>query len=147
MAGGSIASAKAGLIELTEALQPADRFSYSRFGSTCQHDLRRLVSHTPTNVDILRVLIDKTGAYLGGTEMRRALQSLFDDVPVAEARGPVDVLLITDGQVEDRSAIVDAARASGHRIFVIGVGSSPNAHLLRETAEATCQRRSKSDPL
>jgi hypothetical protein len=47
------------------------------------------------------------------------------------------VLLITDGEVWDISAIVERAKHSGHRIFAIGVGSSPGESLLRQLAEET----------
>jgi Ca-activated chloride channel family protein len=48
---------------------------------------------------------------------------------------PINVLLITDGEVWDIENIIQTARESNHRIFAIGVGSSPADSLLREIAE------------
>jgi Ca-activated chloride channel family protein len=40
-------------------------------------------------------------------------------------------------QVWDISATVESAKSSGHRIFAIGVGSTPVDPLLRQLAEQT----------
>lgn len=48
-----------------------------------------------------------------------------------------DVLLITDGEVWDTDALVNQTRATGHRVFAIGVGSTPAEGVLRALAEAT----------
>jgi Ca-activated chloride channel family protein len=46
-------------------------------------------------------------------------------------------LLITDGEVWDIEKVIKLAQKSGHRIFAIGVGSSPADSLLRQLAEDT----------
>jgi hypothetical protein len=48
-----------------------------------------------------------------------------------------DVLLLTDGQIWQAQPMIDAAQRSGHRVFAIGVGSSPAEGVLRSLAEAT----------
>jgi hypothetical protein len=47
------------------------------------------------------------------------------------------VLLVTDGEIWQAQEMIAAARASGHRVFAIGVGSSPAEGVLRSLAEAT----------
>lgn len=47
------------------------------------------------------------------------------------------MLLITDGEVWDTQRMIASAQSSGHRVFVIGVGSSPAEAVLRHLAEAT----------
>jgi hypothetical protein len=78
--------------------------------------------------------ITKTKADLGGTELQAALKNTFEIVANASER-PVNVLLITDGEVWDIENTIQSARESNHRIFAIGVGSSPAESLLREIAE------------
>jgi len=51
--------------------------------------------------------------------------------------GGADVLLITDGEIWQAREMIAAARASGHRVFAIGVGTSPAEGVLRSLAEAT----------
>lgn len=137
MAGERIASARQALLALADSLRPSDRVSYSRFGGTCEHDLRRLVRATPSNLERLRACIARTVADLGGTEMHAALTSVMRDLPVVDPPGPVDILLITDGDVWGREELEALARGGGHRIFAVGVGSSPHESLLRTLAEAT----------
>ena len=47
------------------------------------------------------------------------------------------MLLITDGEIWQAQEMIAAARASGHRVFAIGVGTSPAEGVLRSLAEAT----------
>ena len=54
-----------------------------------------------------------------------------------QAPGCADVLLITDGEVWDTKRMIASAQRSGHRVFVIGVGTSPAEAVLRHLAEAT----------
>jgi Ca-activated chloride channel family protein len=83
---------------------------------------------------VLRRWLTTLEANLGGTELESALVGVFKSTGDQE---PFDVLLITDGEVWDISATVESAKSSGHRIFAIGVGSSPGESLLRLLAEQT----------
>jgi Ca-activated chloride channel family protein len=47
------------------------------------------------------------------------------------------VLLITDGEISAIDSTLDSARQSGHRVFVVGIGSSvAEAHLRRLAQES-----------
>ena len=133
MEGDSIASARRALHGVVSDLSPDDLVSFSRFGSTIEpvRPLRAIRQH---GVQSLRHQIDATDATLGGTEMAAALLALIKD---GGGECGADVLLITDGEVWDTRAVLDAARRSGHRIFAIGVGSAPAEDLLRELTQAT----------
>lgn len=150
MAGDSIDQARRALALLAAGLGVEDRFSYSCFGTGVQ----RLLPGCEGSVRNLRALdraIRATQAVLGGTEMRAALEDTIAlrlpgfaegdaDFPGAEGvdeSAGADILLITDGEVWDAQAIVDAARRSGHRVYALGVGSAPAESLLRELAEST----------
>ncbi len=134
MAGDSIGAAKRAVHRILAGLAPADRFSYSRFGSSVHHDIAAL-----TNADAAAILaaaecIARTDADLGGTAMRHALESVF---ALGGADGAADVLIITDGEVFGIDALVASAQRSRQRVFAVGIGSAPAEGVLRQLAEAT----------
>ncbi len=109
-----------------------DRFSLSRFGSEVEHRSRALWKVTDATCMAGRRWVDALDADLGGTEMEGALVSTF----ALAHTGPCDVLLMTDGEIAAIDATIKAARASGHRLFVVGIGSSPaEVHLRRLAGE------------
>jgi Ca-activated chloride channel family protein len=135
MGGDSVASARAALHGALRSLGKGDEISLSRFGSTVEH----AVAPTAFSADVLRHLktqLDATDANLGGTEMAAALRQVFA-LPVHRDIGQADVLLVTDGEIWDVDELVRTAQRSGHRVFVIGVGSSPAENVLRLLADAT----------
>jgi len=135
MEGDSIKLARRGLKSLLPLLSSADKVSYSLFGSHTQRAIGRMTAATPEfKARSLTPAIAKTTADLGGTELHAALKDTFEIVADGSQR-PVNVLLITDGEVWDIENTIQSARESNHRIFAIGVGSSPAESLLREIAE------------
>ena len=133
MAGDSMASAHAALHGIADLLGEADEVALSRFGNQVEHVMLPACCTSDT-VGQLRSAIDATTASMGGTEMQRALMAVFT---TRSASADADVLLITDGQVWQATELARAARASGHRVFVIGVGSSPAQSVLRDLARAS----------
>lgn len=138
MSGSSIAEAQKGLGKVLSLLRPEDQIAYSRFGSEVEHLTRSLLPCTPENIEKLSKAIDATSADMGGTEMEAALRSTFQDI-AGDAKNEVPplVLLITDGDVWEVENIIATAKASGHRIFAIGVGYAPAESLLRDMAVQT----------
>lgn len=138
MSGSSIAEAQKGLGKVLSLLRPEDQIAYSRFGSEVEHLTRCLLPCTPENIEKLSKAIDATSADMGGTEMEAALRSTFQDI-AGDAKNEVPplVLLITDGDVWEVENIIATAKASGHRIFAIGVGYAPAESLLRDMAIQT----------
>ena len=146
MQGDSIASARRALQAIAQKLQEGDRFSLSRFGNQVLHRSRALWSVTPASRLGAQRWVSQLEADLGGTEMEGALSSTFalasGQKNGAEGRDTqpaqlADVLLVTDGAIYDVTATVALARASGHRVFVVGIGSAANHELVRELAQAT----------
>ena len=136
MQGDSISQARAALHEVAQALTPADYVSYSKFGSNVQPVIPKLEPCTPHLVgQVLARGIESTEADLGGTELNQALQTTFAIKRPRNSEQAIDVLLITDGDVWDIEPTVAAATQSGHRVFAVGVGSSPAESLLRDLAE------------
>ena len=133
MAGDSIEAAKRSLQAVVQQLGAGDRFSLSRFGSTVEHRSRGLWSVTdPTRLAAQR-WIGALDANLGGTEMESALMSTFGLAQTVAS----DVLLVTDGEISAIDRTIESAQVSGHRLFVVGIGSSPAETHLRRLAEAT----------
>jgi Ca-activated chloride channel family protein len=133
MAGDSMEAAKRSLQAIVGQFKKLDRFSLSRFGSSVEHRSRGLWSVTDATRLAARRWVGALVADLGGTEMESALESTFELSQLVSS----DVLLITDGEIESIDQTIEAAQASGHRVFVVGIGSSPAEAHLRRLAETT----------
>ncbi len=144
MQGDSIAAARRALQAIVAGLREGERFSLSRFGSTVEHRSRALWRTSPATRLAGQRWAAQLQADLGGTEMEKALDStlaLAGDAEASPGAGegaaPVDLLLITDGQIHAIDRTVAKARALGHRVFVVGIGSAPAEGVLRRLAEET----------
>ncbi|MBP7640098.1 MAG: VWA domain-containing protein [Thauera sp.] len=144
MQGDSIAAARRALQAIVAGLHEGERFSLSRFGSTVEHRSRALWRTSPATRLAGQRWAAQLQADLGGTEMEKALDSTLvlagdaDASPGAgEGAATVDLLLITDGQIHAIERTVAKARALGHRLFVVGIGSAPAEGVLRLLAEET----------
>lgn len=136
MGGDSIAQTRLALERILDRLLPADRFEIVRFGSTAHGLFGRLAKATAAHLDRARALVREMDADLGGTEIGAALERAWR-TPGARAGEPVDLLLITDGEIWDAAAVIGAARAAGQRIFTVGVGAAVAEPFVRALAEAT----------
>jgi Ca-activated chloride channel family protein len=133
MSGDSIQAARRSLQAILAQLKTGDQFSLSKFGDAVDHRSRSLWSlKEATTVGAQRWISDLE-ADMGGTEMESALSSTFN---ISAPENSV-VFLITDGEVYDIDRLIETAAKSGHRIFVIGIGSSPTEANLRRLAEVT----------
>ncbi len=138
MSGDSMVQARTALHEVFQHLSPADRVSYTRFGSTVEHVVANMEPCKPRFVGkVLAKALKVTESDLGGTELNAALRSTFEIEVPGKDRKDAAVLLITDGDVWDIENIVKSATNSHHRIFAVGVGSAPAESLLRDLAEKT----------
>jgi len=132
MAGDSMDAARSALHRIVAGLEPSDKFSLSRFGSTVEHRSRGLWGGTSQAKASAKRWIDALQADLGGTDMQDALVST---IAIAN-QGKSDILLITDGEIHGIDEVIAVATQSGHRVFVVAIGASPaEAHLRRLAAE------------
>ncbi len=134
MGGDSIEAARRALHRILASLEPADRFSFSRFGSHAVHETRGLVAGDEHGVRDAAERIGRMDADLGGTEMTAALQQVF---AIGGRDGASDVLLLTDGEVWDADHLIAEARGARQRVFAVAIGSAPAEGVLRRLAEAT----------
>ena len=133
MSGDSIEAARRALTGIVAGLGKEDRFSLSRFGTTVEHRSRGLWSGTPQAKASAMRWIGNVLANLGGTEMSEALVST---IAIAHT-GQCDILLITDGEIYGIDEVIDVARKSKHRVFIVAIGASPAETHLRRLASAT----------
>lgn len=133
MGGDSIAAARNALHRIVGGLEPADKFSLSRFGSTVEHRSRGMWGGTAQAKASAKRWIDSVDANLGGTEMAGALTSTI----AISHTGKSDILLITDGEIAGIDEVIQIATQSGHRVFVVAIGASPAEAHLRRLAAAT----------
>jgi Ca-activated chloride channel family protein len=133
MQGDSIAAARAALQSIVMGLGKPDRFTLSRFGDSVEHRSRGMwTGLTAAKASGLR-WVEQLKADMGGTEMANALVSTI----ALGSQGTCDILLITDGEIEGIDEVIAAARTSGHRMFVVGIGASPAEAHLRRLSQAT----------
>ena len=133
MAGDSMDAAKRALQSIVQQLGTRDRFSLSRFGTTVEHRSPGLWLSTEATQLAAQRWIGNLQADLGGTEMNVALISTFRLAQTA----PSDVLIVTDGEIDAIDRTIASAKLSKHRLFVVGIGSSPAESHLRRLAAAT----------
>ena len=133
MAGGSIQAARRALMAIVKKFNTGDKFSLSKFGSSVEHRSKSLWTTSEQSRLGAEKWIGELEADMGGTDMLDAIASTF-----ALAHGsPCDVLLITDGQIHGIDAMIKKAKDSKHRVFSVGIGSSPSENLLRRLAVET----------
>jgi Ca-activated chloride channel family protein len=133
MDGDSIDAARRALHDIVRQLSAGDLFSLSRFGSTVEHRSRGLWNATEITKLAAQRWVGALKADLGGTEMEAALSSTFSLAQTASS----DVLIVTDGEISAIDSTIESAKKSGHRLFVVGIGSSPAESHLHRLAEAT----------
>ena len=136
MAGASMRQAKASLLLALDRLTPADRFTVIRFDDTMERLFPEPVPADAAHLDEARRFVAGLEAR-GGTEMLAPLKAALAD-PHPEETGRVrQVIFLTDGAIGNEEQIFSAiAAARGRsRLFMVGIGSAPNGHLLRHAAE------------
>lgn len=146
MSGGRIEAAKRSLTTFIHYLQPTDAFSLSRFGSQVAHAEENLHFADANIKNLAQQWVSRLQADMGGTEMKQALYSTFN----LTKENAADVLLITDGDINDINPIVSMAKKFKQRIFVVGIGSSAAEPLLRQLAEETggaCEFVNDNEPV
>ena len=135
MSGDSIEQVRIAGERILDSLRPGDLFDIVAFGTSHHVLFGREMPASRTNVARARDFVHRLDADMGGTEIESALRAAYGIA--GEPGMPRDLLLITDGEVWDTDAAVAEARASGHRIFTVGVGSSVAEPFVRALAQAT----------
>ncbi|MBH0202525.1 MAG: marine proteobacterial sortase target protein [Nitrospira sp.] len=134
MAGPSIEQAKASLVAALTRLTTQDRFNIIQFNNTVRSLFPTLEPVTTTTIKRAIHYAEHLSAD-GGTEilpaLRQALKSPQDAARIQQ------IILLTDGQVGNEDELFELLhhRLGSRRLFTVGIGATPNSHLMRKTAE------------
>ncbi|MBR1228162.1 marine proteobacterial sortase target protein [Bradyrhizobium sp. AUGA SZCCT0176] len=137
MGGVSIIQAKASLTYALARLQPTDRFNVIRF----DHTMEMLF---PASVPADRERVGQATAFVGalqangGTEMVPAMRAALSDTAAGGDTNYVrQVVFLTDGAIGNEQQLFETINAlrGRSRIFMVGIGSAPNTHLMTRAAE------------
>ncbi|MBA5862202.1 MAG: marine proteobacterial sortase target protein [Nitrospira sp. CR1.1] len=134
MAGASIDQAKRALAGALTRLTTQDRFNVIQF-NTIVRSLFSVPQPVTTTTIKQAVRYTEQLSADGGTEvlpaLRQALKSPQDSSRLQQ------IILLTDGQVGNEEELFELLhqRVGTRRLFTVGIGSTPNSHLMRKAAE------------
>ena len=135
MGGESIRQAKFALEKILDDLRHGDDFEIVAFGSAQKMLFGEVRPVDEVSLAEARVFVRGLDADMGGTEIGRALETAYQSGN--GKRGPVDLLLITDGESWDIASCLECACRAQHRIFTVGVGSAVEEVFVRALADGT----------
>ncbi|MDH3451982.1 MAG: VWA domain-containing protein, partial [Gammaproteobacteria bacterium] len=135
MSGASLAQAQAALTSALHKLQASDYFNIITFSASTRALFPAAVPAHPQSIAHAQQLVGALRAE-GGTVMAPALaMALHGNPPLQTIR---QIVFITDGAVSNErellALIEDELGAA--RLFMVGIGSAPNGHFMREAARA-----------
>ncbi|THU86021.1 hypothetical protein K435DRAFT_684502 [Dendrothele bispora CBS 962.96] len=140
MQGNSIETAKKTLLMLLRLLPESGTFfNMFGFGSTVENYWHKSQSYSQNSMENMSTFIRTIRADLGGTEIRQALDAVFQsrlrNVPTA-------VFVLTDGEVTDingtvslvQSQVAKSPISAPLRVFTVGIGEGVSTALCESVA-------------
>jgi Ca-activated chloride channel family protein len=136
MGGESMRQAKAGLAYGLAQLKPGDRFNVVRFDDSVTVLFPEVVAADAGAVAKAQRYVASLDAD-GGTEMVPAMTAALKDGAPDTAGRVRQVVFLTDGAIGDEQGLFNAITAGRgrSRVFMVGIGSAPNTHLMNRAAE------------
>ncbi len=136
MGGTSITQAKASLLYALAHLKPGDRFNVIRFDHTMDVLFPDTVPADTANLDRAKSFVSALEAR-GGTEMVPAMKAALTDARGADGAYLRQVVFLTDGEIGNEQQLFDtiAAMRGRSRVYMVGIGSSPNSFLMTRASE------------
>jgi Ca-activated chloride channel homolog len=130
MSGPPIAKVSEAMERFFERMRPQDRLQLVTFAGAAQPLFSR---YRPADASAIAEALTATRAMRGGggTEMLRGIQAVMAE-PVDPERVRI-VVMLTDGYIGNEDAIIgEVGRRAGDqmRFWTVGIGSSPNRHLI-----------------
>mmetsp|Transcript_3734 Transcript_3734/g.9655 ORF Transcript_3734/g.9655 Transcript_3734/m.9655 type:complete len:927 (+) Transcript_3734:73-2853(+) len=136
MSGGQIRRAAEALQLFLRSLPQGCRFNIIGFGSRPDLLFERTVAYDEHSLQAASDHAKTVQADLGGTELLRPLEMVFQQPPPAgfERR----VIVLTDGQICNTEQVLQLVRghAAGTAVYTVGIGSGVSHHLVDGLAEA-----------
>lgn len=136
MSGESMRAASKSLVYALSTLRPEDRFNIIRFDHSMTMLHPDAVAADRTNLAKARRYAESLRGQ-GGTDMLPALRAALRDRD-PDGKRLRQVIFLTDGNLSnEREMMSEISIALGRsRVFMVGIGSAPNSHLMRRMAEA-----------
>lgn len=136
MGGTSIVQARKSLLYGLKRLTPQDRFNVVRFSETYSSLFSDAVPASDNNIARAKDFVAGLEAE-GGTEMLQPLLAALKDSRVSGGSFLRQVVFLTDGAIGNERHLFEAigANRGRSRVFMVGIGSAPNTHLMSRAAE------------
>lgn len=134
MEGSSIAQARQAVMRVLGVLRDGDSIAVTRFGSDVVDVTPGLMTVGTAVKKQMQSWTRTIEADLGGTEIGNAIEYVLQ-MPTNDHA--CDIILLTDGEAWNSSAVADAAKQSGHRIFPVVIGHASADGDLRRLADLT----------
>jgi Ca-activated chloride channel family protein len=136
MGGQSILQAKASLQYALDRLEPSDRFNVIRFDDTMDVMFPDPVPATRENIANAKYGVGRLDA-AGGTEMVPPMRAALLDRNPDDTSTLRQVVFLTDGAIGNETEMFDVVShlRGRSRVFMVGIGSAPNAYLMSCIAE------------
>ena len=132
MSGDSLTLAKEGVRLALDSLSPNERFGVIGFGSHFVQFDKTLQPANRKNLNLAHKFVVGLND-LGGTELSSAFRCAIG----YGSEQPMDILVLTDGEVWGLDDAATDAAARGIRIFTVGIGSAVAEDTVRALADQT----------
>jgi Ca-activated chloride channel family protein len=136
MQGSSIEQVRNALQLCLRSLEPGCSFNIVGFGSTFESLFADCQPYDERSLKQASDYVANLDATLGGTEILPALESVLENAVRRER--VVQLVVMTDGQVTNSDAVIDAVRRRKERVrvFTFGIGRGASHYLVRGLARA-----------
>ncbi|KAL4484464.1 hypothetical protein ABPG74_019641 [Tetrahymena malaccensis] len=136
MSGQPIQKACEALILFLKSLPTDSYFNVVSFGSSYQKLFESSIKYDTKSLEKAIKTIKKYTADLGGTEIYKPLQSIFNEKKMEGYNK--QIFLLTDGEVESPKEVVKLIRKNNkfNRVHSIGFGQGADQYLIKESAIA-----------
>jgi len=125
MNGKSINLVKEALLLFIQSLPIGSYFQFIGFGSDFKKYNNEPVPYTKENVSNMFEIINNLKANMGGTNISRPLDSIYQDNSYSNINLSKNIFLLTDGQVHDRDECIRIITTNSEkfRLHSIGIGN------------------------
>jgi Ca-activated chloride channel family protein len=136
MQGSSIEQVRNALQLCLRSLIAGSSFNIVGFGSRFEALFDGCRPYDENSLATASQHVDSMGATLGGTEILPALEFVLGQPRSSER--PLQLVVLTDGEVTNTDAVIDLIRrhANRARVFTFGIGRAASQHLVTGLARA-----------
>ena len=137
MQGKSITLVRQALLLFIKSLPPGSYFQFIGFGSSFKKYNNIPVEYNEKNVNEIINIINNMQADMGGTNIGSPLNEIYKDNEYSKINLSKNILILTDGQVNNREECVDLITANSNkfRIHALGIGDSFDKILIERSGK------------